>query len=231
MEYYQDILKIVRNYVDSIPFEVGPFGIAQHPFFTSFATIDMRTNKMIKITKKNLKLLLEQRYKHLEKMLKTDKEFTRLFMMIHKPYRLPIFVQLIEFFNEKQYSEILIDLWISTEFPHQNGVSLMCNLFDKSKKRYMMDNEEKKRLKNLGNIITIYRGLQGEAKIKALSWTLDKKQAIWFATRFSQKGRVFKSQIEKKYIYAYKNDRGESEVIINPNHLMRIEEVLYPVEE
>ena len=61
--------------------------------------------------------------------------------------------------------------------------------------------------------------------IKALSWTLDKDTAEWFAHRFGENGMVYEAQIQKKYIYAFFNSRNESEVIVDPKHLVKITQV------
>ena len=61
--------------------------------------------------------------------------------------------------------------------------------------------------------------------IKALSWTLDKDTAEWFAHRFGENGTVYEAQIQKKYIYAFFNSRNESEVIVDPKHLIAIAQV------
>ncbi len=229
MKNTKQIMELIRNYIDEIPFEVGEFGIASHPLFSSYVTMDTSTNppRLMQITKDNIKELKEQRYKYFEKILKKDKTFSRLFILIHKPFRIPIFVLLIDFLSEEEYNKNLIQLWTETEFPHQNGIELLINLFDKSKHKYLMNKNEKKVFKEMPNKITIYRGIFGEGKIKALSWTLDKEKAKWFATRFKEKGRIFKSIIEKKYIYAYKDNRGEKEVIINPNYFLSIKEEAY----
>ena len=61
--------------------------------------------------------------------------------------------------------------------------------------------------------------------IKALSWTLDRDTAEWFAHRFGENGTVYEAQIQKKYIYAFFNSRNEPEVIVDPKHLIAIAQV------
>lgn len=60
--------------------------------------------------------------------------------------------------------------------------------------------------------------------IKALSWTLDRETAEWFAHRFGEEGTVYEAQIPKKYILAFFNGRNESEVVVDPKHLEQIME-------
>ena len=60
--------------------------------------------------------------------------------------------------------------------------------------------------------------------IKALSWTLNRETAEWFAHRFGEDGTVYEAQINKKHICALFTGRNESEVIVNPNYLEDIRE-------
>ena len=58
----------------------------------------------------------------------------------------------------------------------------------------------------------------------ALSWTLDRKTADWFAHRFGEEGTVYEAQIRKEHILALFTGRNESEVIVDPRHLEQIME-------
>ena len=60
--------------------------------------------------------------------------------------------------------------------------------------------------------------------VLALSWTLDRDKAQWFAHRFGENGTVYEAQITKQHIYAFLNSRGESEVIVDPRGLQDITE-------
>ena len=62
--------------------------------------------------------------------------------------------------------------------------------------------------------------------MEALSWTLDKEKAEWFAHRFGEDGTVYQARIGKEHILAFFNARNESEVIIDPDRLTDITEAL-----
>lgn len=74
----------------------------------------------------------------------------------------------------------------------------------------------------LDEVVTVYRGVTSynEENIRALSWTLDRKTAEWFAGRFGESGTVYEAQISKAHIHAVFLSRGESEVIVEPKHLI-----------
>ena len=89
-----------------------------------------------------------------------------------------------------------------------------------------MSQDELKTLNDLDATVTVYRGVTSfNAKnVKALSWTLDRSVAEWFATRFDEDGTVYQARIDKPHIYAYFDGRNESEVIVDPKYLMDITE-------
>ena len=80
--------------------------------------------------------------------------------------------------------------------------------------------------KQLQHTVTVYRGVTpyNAKNIRALSWTLDRKTADWFAHRFGEEGTVYEAQIRKEHILALFTGRNESEVIVDPRHLEQIME-------
>lgn len=58
--------------------------------------------------------------------------------------------------------------------------------------------------------------------VKALSWTLSRETAEWFAHRFDEDGTVYEAKIDKKHICALFTGRNESEVIVDPKQLKDI---------
>jgi hypothetical protein len=61
--------------------------------------------------------------------------------------------------------------------------------------------------------------------VKALSWTLDREVAQWFASRYGSQGTVYEAKIDKKHIHALFLGRNESEVIVDPKYLTDITRV------
>ena len=100
-------------------------------------------------------------------------------------------------------------------------------LFKAAEPTILMDEEERGILRDLESPVTVYRGVTSyNAKnVKALSWTLDENVAQWFARRYGEQGTVYQAQIHKDHIYAIFTGRNESEVIVDPKHLVNIEPV------
>lgn len=80
------------------------------------------------------------------------------------------------------------------------------------------------RLQELDDTVTVYRGVRSErpGSIKAMSWTLSRETAQWFANRYGKAGTVYEAAIEKKHIHALFLGRNESEVIVDPKYLTDI---------
>ena len=156
----------------------------------------------------------------------------QIFWHIQKPDRLMFlnFLRGIYIFDKKTYAKLLRDVWITTEFPHQMPNAELIRLFRNAEQKYLMTKDEVKALGILPEVIPIYRGLQyPKTRRKALSWTTKIEVAKWFATRWHKSGttppRIITSKIKKSDVYMYCLQRNESELVVNPNRLMKMSEV------
>ena len=77
------------------------------------------------------------------------------------------------------------------------------------------------------DVVTIYRGVTEESSeiSTALSWTLSKEVAKFFATRFDSDGEIYCAKINKEDILVANNLRNEFEVIVNPDKLMNVSKI------
>ena len=154
----------------------------------------------------------------------------QIYMMITKSYALGFLKFARNSLSEKDFASILSDAWIRTETPN-NDPNLskkdLLSMFKSTDPRLLMDEDDYQRFMDLDDVVTVYRGVtsMNAKNIKALSWTLDRDTAEWFAHRFGENGTVYEAQIQKKYIYAFFNSRNESEVIVDPKHLIAIAQV------
>lgn len=204
-------------------------GILSHPIINNNIYLD-DNQQMKQITQKNfdevIEFLLNKHKENMKDKNDLDK-FKYLIMMINKPYRIEVFTMFQHLLPDKDYNEILSFIWKSTEFPHQINIIILNKLFKKIRPELFMDKDDLKIYNDLPKTITIYRGLQGsKAKVRVLSWSLSYEKALWFTKRFDLNGKVYKTQISKKDIYAYDNSMGEEEIIVNPFKLKNFEEII-----
>ncbi len=154
----------------------------------------------------------------------------QVFMLITKPYLLGFLKYAQPYLSNEDFTQMLADAWVRSESPNDDpnlSKKKLLALFKAADPTILMDEEERGMLRDLESPVTVYRGVTSyNAKnVKALSWTLDENVAQWFAHRYGEQGTVYQAQIHKDHIYAIFTGRNESEVIVDPKHLVNIEPV------
>ena len=148
----------------------------------------------------------------------------KIALMITKPYQFAFLKYAAPVLSEQDLAHFLTHAWICTEAPNM-GPNLskrqLLSMFRSIDPQKLMDADEYAVFCELDEVVTVYRGVTpyNEENIRALSWTLDRKTAEWFAGRFGESGTVYEAQISKAHIHAVFLGRGESEVIVDPKHL------------
>lgn len=150
-----------------------------------------------------------------------------IYLMITKSYALGFLKYAAPNLSEEDFAGILADAWVSTEAPNSDPNLTKKDLlamFKTTDPALLMDKDDYQAFQNLDETVTIYRGVtsMNAKNVKALSWTLDRDTAEWFAHRFGENGTVYEAKINKEHIYALFNGRNESEVIVDPKHLINI---------
>jgi hypothetical protein len=177
-------------------------------------------------TDQNIERAVRFKINHMEQHCENVND---VFFQISKPNRLQmleLFSNIYEF-SEKDYSELLIWVWTSTEFPHQLPIPRLVKIFERANTQLMMDDEEKHVYANFPETVTIYRGTQDKkAKVRGLSWTTNYETADRFCTRWKMgTGNLYSADIRKKDILLYTNGRNENEVVVNPRKLIQLQKV------
>lgn len=129
--------------------------------------------------------------------------------------------------DEKEFAQLLALCWIQTEAPNQDvNVSQreLVEMFQNAKTENLMNLDECRKFAELPNELEIYRGVTEKNKdnILAMSWTMKRETAEWFAARFQGEGKVYKATIRKEDILAVFLGRNEAEVIVDPKNLKDI---------
>lgn len=231
---YKTDLKAVQNvalnllYTQIHETEFSPH-IVHHPF-TSSAYVGIKQNgdmAMINVLENTDNLHKWQSF--IGEQITDTENVYQIFMMVNKPYALAFLKFAADYLSFEDFSKILNDAWIMSENPNCDvNVSKeeLVDFFKKADPEYLMTPEERKQLDELDDTVTVYRGLTSHNayNVFALSWTLDKEKAEWFAHRFNEDGKVYQAKIEKKNILALFNGRNESEIIVDPNDLKEVTE-------
>lgn len=206
--------------------------VVHHPFTTSgiVGLRDLEGNLRIGNIVENQEDRAQWQ-KQMGKLIDGSKDVLSIYHLIEKPYVLAFLKYAAPSLCKSDFSSILADAWIRSEHPNHDPNlhrSKLLSMFKAADPTVLMDADERALLNSLDNIVTVYRGV-GSARAgseKALSWTLNRETAQWFATRYGKQGTVFEAKIEKQHIHALFMGRNESEVVVDPKHLMDITQVM-----
>lgn len=201
--------------------------VVQHPFTNSGVTMVPKygTHQIINLMENPDDLSIWQEY--MKERIDQAETPAQLFYMLNKPYMLTFLKFAKPHLSREDFSELLSNAWILSEYANSDAdvsKSQLVAMFKDTDPEALMDDEEREQLAALDDPVTVYRGVTSfNAKnIKALSWTLERDTAEWFAHRFGEDGTVYEAQIAKTHILALFNRRNEAEVVLNPKHLMGI---------
>ena len=210
-------------YMDVAETEFSPI-VVQHPF-TSSGMVAARKDGAIQIlditaSEENLSAWQES----VREMIEGAAKPYDIYLMINKPYALTFLKYAGPYLSKQDYSKILADAWMRSENPNNDpnvSQSKLISMFKNADPRVLMSAEEQKELAGMADPITIYRGVtsRNADNIYAMSWTLEKKVAEWFATRFGEKGTVYQAQIDKAHVLALFHGRGEAEIVADPRFI------------
>ena len=141
-----------------------------------------------------------------------------------------VFYDIYKFLDEKDYCIGLKESYIRTEGINTKNPKLSLketlNLFKMADAKTLMKEDYNKFLE-LPEEVEIYRGTTNREYIPAISWTIDKKRAIWFYQKYEKVGTVFKAKIKKEDIICYLDETacGEKEVIVDYENIYDVEEL------
>lgn len=201
--------------------------IVMHPFTNTGFVYFKGGSKPENILENDNALLRWQ--KAMKNQIDQSDSIDRIFLLLTKPYRL-VFLKYSEaYLTQKDFSQMLAEIWIQTEAPHNDlnfSTNKLIGLFKKADPVYLMETDEYEQFKEFDDTVTVYRGVtpHNADNLKGLSWTLNPETAKWFANRFGEDGKVYEAQIDRSHIYAYFSSRNESEIIVDPKYLTDIAE-------
>ena len=218
---------IARTFVYLEP-KIGSYGFVQHPFlkFEIYPANDVASSGRI-LNVGNPDDLVEIRSQLLENIEHAEK-YIHLIFMLNTTYAGVFFKMSNCFLSEEDYSTALGYIWTTVEYTNNDpnvSKSDWIRFFKKANKELLIGKENLDKLVFIPEQVVIYRGLQRNASVRGLSWTLDLKVAAWFANRFDNNGDIYRATADRAKILAYFCDRGEQEIVIDPKDLINIEKI------
>lgn len=188
-------------------FKKGPFGkMIGHPFVHEpmyIPAMNAMYNRQFLAKKEAAKKAVDEKNWH-------------TYVWLHeRPYRLEAFMDIHDDVDDKNYWELLHDIWIDSEniWQYLDAWKMLLKS-ERSGKGHFMDEDEKNKFESIPETVTVYRGHQKHNK-DGLSYTLSKSKAEWFAGRFRKnEAQVKQITVQKSQIFAYVERGDEQEVIV-----------------
>lgn len=209
--------------------EMSP-AIVQHPFAYSGYFHYRTADNCLQVIDITTPQGLKEWKKIMRDRIDSITSIGELFLYVSKPYSMTFLKYVQHYLSPQDYAETLAECWIREEQPNMNPSitkTELTNMFKRADKEFLMSEREYKKWQDLPEKLTIYRGVTeyNGKNIRALSWTTNYDTAKWFAGRYGEKGKVYQAEIDKKHILACIDQRGESEIIVEPKYLKDIEMV------
>ena len=204
--------------------------VVKHPF-TDSGIVTVRDGGEYRIADITAdEAAMSQWREQMASLIENAKTPRHIYMMLTKSYRFAFLKHAMPHFSQKDFSEYLADAWIMCEAPNNDPnftQKQLLGLFTKADPQVLMTPDEYERYRTLEDPLIVYRGVTSynADNVRALSWTLDREKAEWFAHRFGEKGTVYEAKIDKAHVYAFFSSRNESEVIVDPAFLNELAEV------
>ena len=207
--------------------------IISHPF-TKCGIVTILNNEdfsQLDITKKPdaLKKWQEQMAKQIDES--HNAHF--VYYLLNDSYRLMFLNDIAKFLSKEEFSDLLGDAWVTSEYANLDEnvtKKQLLKLFKSADKSKLMSEDELETFENFEDEIVVYRGVGSGNKnnIKALSWTTSFGKAKWFAERWGKGGKIYSATISKENILAYFDRKNEDEVIVDFDKLQNIKPVTHP---
>lgn len=206
---YYDKGSVVSPFIywkDSLLFEFpAGFDMKAIMMFRSKEAIEYRLKKFADCKKKN--------------------DYMTLFFLTEKRILIPMFNKLYKEIPDSQKYDVFVEMYVRSEYGFEMmPKEIISDVYEKRhlsnawKKRMVAFKKEAKL--NDDGTLTIYRGENTKSvkQEEAYSWSLSKKTAGFFATRFSKgTGRIISKNVKPDEVLDLLGQRGESEVLIMPD--------------
>lgn len=155
-----------------------------------------------------------------------NNEWDRFVALHAKPFQLDALREAIPFMEPEDIAEVAASVWSHSEnIWQQEGewAEVWRAARDNGHASHAMDEDEQRALEALPEEVTVYRGFNRRGREVAMSWSVSRDQAEWFAHRWARAEsvapQVAVATVKRDRIVAYLAARGEDEVIVLPEDL------------
>lgn len=156
-----------------------------------------------------------------------------VYYLLNDSYRLMFLNDIAKFLSVEEFSDLLGDAWVTSEYANLDAnvsKQQLLKLFKSADKSKLMSEDELETFSDLDDEIVVYRGVGSRNinNIKALSWTTSFGKAKWFSERYGKGGKIYSATINKENVLAYFDRKNEDEVIVDFTALQNIKPTTKP---
>ncbi len=226
MNKHTNLKKIIEIAISFLYLELKPTGIycfVTHPFTQSVAVANMDRNTTRYLLDLNNPDDYDIWISQMKKRFENITNISELFLYLTKPYILTFLKYIKPYLSQDDFSMLLSNHWKCIEqISLDTNVTsrLLVSWFKQCNPNILMSDSERQTIQELPDMVTLYRGVTSynNKQKRALSWTLDKNIAEWFAHRYqTNDGEVWTIIVPKSAILCYFGDNSsEEEIILNP---------------
>ena len=169
----------------------------------------------------------------IEKQIDESHKAHFVYYLLNDSYRLMFLNDVAKFLSTEEFSDLLGDAWVTSEYANLDAnvsKQQLLKLFKSADKSKLMSEDELETFEDLDDEIVVYRGVGSLNKnnIKALSWTTSFGKAKWFSERYGKGGKIYTATINKENVLAYFDRKNEDEVIVDFTALQNIKTTTKP---
>jgi hypothetical protein len=166
----------------------------------------MQTDKRITVMEEKMKSLLQKQ------------EYLSMFCLMEKGLRIQYLNEWYFDIPEQQRLEVFNTVYSSSEYGFEIDEEILMNI----KELFALQKND------LPEELTLYRGETSRSThyTDALSWSLKKKTAEFFARRFKSEGTIYACKVKKEDIINYITDRDEDEILVSSDYIYDVNEII-----
>lgn len=230
----QSVKRIAKGLlnIDILETEYSPM-IVSHPFTKCGIITLLDGENLVQLDVTRSQEAFEKWKAQMSRQIDESTSAYYVYLLLNDSYRMMFFNDISKFLSIEDYSVLLGESWVCSEYANQDAnvsKQQMLKHFKNADKSLLMSESELETYDDLEDVVVVYRGVSTKNKnnVKALSWTTSFGKAKWFSERWGGKGTVYSATINKEDIFAYFDRKNEDEVVLDYNKLQNIKVATKP---
>ena len=212
----EESLRYLEKYEDNFYFSYN--FLTRYMYLNDHTMVDTPSMDIDTLKMLHIKERIDTLEKRILSLIEAE-QYEMAFTLIDKRIAFDFYTKSFELIPDEQKYKCFKDIYIRSDYGFSDiGKDFLLKVFKYNPEKIL---SRKIKVDKDGNV-KIYRGNASKSTPidKAFSWTTNLDTAIFFATRFNTKGTVYGAKVKKEDILGYIEERGEFEIIVNPDCIL-----------